>query len=95
MLNQAIFGLASAKEDLADFKAKRVFIYDTKGHPKAKGIRLTIPYPRSWFTEEGQHPNIVQKIKTTVGIYLIFYIKIDKIQKCIDLITVSPKSHSN
>ncbi|MBU4583227.1 MAG: hypothetical protein KKH02_12595 [Proteobacteria bacterium] len=72
MLNQATFADASAKADLAEFKAKRVSIYDTKGHPKAKGLRLTIPYPRSWVTEEGRHPNIVQNIKTTLdGKYLI------------------------
>ncbi len=72
MLNQATFADASAKADIANFKAKRVSIYDTKGHPKAKGIRLTIPYPKSWVTEEGRHPNIVQNIRTTIdGKYLI------------------------
>ena len=78
MLDQATFAIASSKADLADFKAKRVSIYDTKGHPKAKGLRITIPYPISWVTEEGQRPNIVQKIKTSEGKYLIsttIYIK--------------------
>lgn len=71
MLNQTTFALASAKADLADFKAKRVSIYDTKGHPKANGLWLTIPYPISWVTEEGRRPNIVQKIKTIDEKYLI------------------------
>jgi len=66
MLNQATFADASAKADIANFKAKRVSIYDTKGHPKAKGIRLTIPYPKSWVAAEGRHPNIVQKFETTI-----------------------------
>lgn len=35
--------------------------YDTKNHPKAKGIWLTIKYPTGWETKEGERPNIVQK----------------------------------
>jgi hypothetical protein len=35
--------------------------YDTKNHPKAKGIWLTIRYPAGWEAKEGVRPNIVQK----------------------------------
>lgn len=41
-------------------------------------MRLTIPYPASWVIEEGQRPNIVQKIKTSEENYMIstiIYIK--------------------
>jgi len=35
--------------------------YDTKNHPKAKGIWATIRYPTGWEAKEGERPNIVQK----------------------------------
>ena len=66
IINHTTLAVASAKNDLADFKAKRVSVYDTKGHSKAKGIRLTIPYPKSWVAAEGRHPNIVQKFEKTI-----------------------------
>jgi len=71
LFNQESFVSASPKSDIADFKAKRVSIYDTMEHPKAKGLRLKMPYPTSWSKEEGQRPNIVQKIKKGDGAYLI------------------------
>jgi len=33
----------------------------SKGHPKAKGVELTIRYPLSWKQYEADRPNIVQK----------------------------------
>jgi hypothetical protein len=35
--------------------------YDTKNHPKAKGVWATIRYPTGWEAKEGERPNIVQK----------------------------------
>lgn len=35
--------------------------YSTKGHPKAKGINISIEYPSDWKATEGQRPNIVQR----------------------------------
>ena len=35
--------------------------YDSKNHPKAKGIWATIRYPQGWVAKEGERPNIVQK----------------------------------
>ncbi len=35
--------------------------YDTKNHPKAKGIWATVRYPQGWVAKEGERPNIVQK----------------------------------
>jgi len=35
--------------------------FSSKGHPKAKGVELTIRYPLSWKQLEADRPNIVQK----------------------------------
>ena len=35
--------------------------YDSKNHPKAKGVWATVRYPTGWEVKEGERPNIVQK----------------------------------
>lgn len=40
--------------------------FDSKGHPKAKGVWLTVRYPQGWSAREGERPNILQKF---VGAY--------------------------
>lgn len=35
--------------------------FDTKNHPKAKGVWATVRYPSEWLPKEGERPNIVQK----------------------------------
>lgn len=35
--------------------------FDTKNHPKAKGVWATVRYPAEWQPKEGERPNIVQK----------------------------------
>lgn len=40
--------------------------YDTRNHPKAKGVWMTVRYPQMWQAKEGERPNIVQKF---VGTY--------------------------
>jgi hypothetical protein len=35
--------------------------YDSKNHPKAKGVWATVRYPSGWEVKEGERPNIVQK----------------------------------
>lgn len=35
--------------------------FDTKNHPKAKGVWATVRYPTGWEVKEGERPNIVQK----------------------------------
>jgi hypothetical protein len=35
--------------------------FSTTGHSKAKGINMTLAYPKSWLAKEGERPNIVQK----------------------------------
>lgn len=34
--------------------------FDTKNHPKAKGLWVTVKYPAGWKAAEGERPNIVQ-----------------------------------
>jgi hypothetical protein len=35
--------------------------FDSKNHPKAKGLWVTVRYPKGWQAKEGERPNIVQK----------------------------------
>jgi len=60
----------SALSDLQAFTSGQKVKYDSKGHPKAKGVHMTIEYPKSWQAQEGERPNIVQKFigKTDNGL---------------------------
>lgn len=42
-------------------------VFNTEGHPKAKGVNLRIAYPESWQAKEGERPNIVQKFVSEAG----------------------------
>jgi hypothetical protein len=35
--------------------------FDSKNHPKAKGVWATVRYPTGWDVKEGERPNIVKK----------------------------------
>jgi len=35
--------------------------YSTKDHPKAKGLDISLEYPKDWEAKEGERPNIIQK----------------------------------
>lgn len=54
---------ASVETDVEDFMSNRIHTFDTQGHPKAKGVSLTMPYPQSWIAKEGERPNVVQKFQ--------------------------------
>lgn len=41
--------------------------FSTAGHPKSKGISMTIEYPTTWTAKEGERPNIVQKFTSPGG----------------------------
>lgn len=41
--------------------------FNTSGHPKSKGIDLTISYPNSWTPAEGNRPNVVHKFTSEGG----------------------------
>ena len=41
--------------------------FNSKDHPKARGIELSIEYPRSWRALEGERPNILQKFVSESG----------------------------
>lgn len=47
--------------DIDAFKLNQTQKFFTKDHPKAKGINISLKYPKSWIAEEGERPNIVQK----------------------------------
>lgn len=57
--------------------------YYTKDHPKAKGLNISIEYPKNWVAKEGERPNIVQKFSGSVDKYGISSI-------CMILILDSP-----
>ena len=52
---------ASVEKDIEDFLSNRVHVFDSKGHPKAKNIRITFIYPQSWVAIEADRPNVVKK----------------------------------
>lgn len=41
--------------------------FRTKGHPKSKGTDWQIKVPKSWFAEEAERPNIIQKFTSDYG----------------------------
>jgi len=41
--------------------------FRTKGHPKAKGVDLSISFPASWSRREGHRPNIIQFFQSGAG----------------------------
>jgi len=47
---------ASAVKEFLDGTTK----FSTAGHPKAKGLVMTIEYPSTWAAKESDYPNIVQ-----------------------------------
>lgn len=47
---------APAKEFVDGFTQK----FTTKGHPKSKGLNISIEYPTSWILKEGKRPNIIK-----------------------------------
>jgi len=52
-----------ARELISGFK----IIFQSKGHPKAKGLDFRIEYPRSWFAKEGIRPHVLQLITSENG----------------------------
>ncbi len=51
--------------------------FDTKNHPKAKGVWATVRYPAAWQPKEGERPNIVQKFSGDYkGLFVMLAIQI-------------------
>jgi len=48
-------------EDTNAFLNGQKLKYHTNGHPKAKGLKISIEYPSHWNCQEGERSNIVQK----------------------------------
>jgi hypothetical protein len=57
----------SSAEELTDFKNGSKFVFSTKGNPKAKGLNITINYPKSWKAVEGDRPTTVKKFISNYG----------------------------
>lgn len=41
--------------------------FQSKGHPKAKGVDFQVSVPESWLQEEGNRPNVIQKFTSENG----------------------------
>lgn len=48
-------------EDTMRFLSGQKLKYYTDGHPKAKGLKISIEYPSHWAIKEGERPHVVQK----------------------------------
>ncbi len=51
----------SQTSDLQAFISGHKTKYSTEGHPKAKGINISIEYPSYWQISEGESPNVIQQ----------------------------------
>lgn len=59
--------------------------FDSKGHPKAKGVWATVRYPAGWEVKEGERPNIVQKFSGDYkGIFTILLLQIRQVDQPIE-----------
>jgi hypothetical protein len=52
---------------IKDFTTEKQKKFSTAGHPKSKGLNMTISYPKSWKALEGERPHIVQKFVSEGG----------------------------
>lgn len=53
--------------DVKEFTDGNRMKFSTSGHPKSKGLNMTISYPRNWKAMEGERPHIVQKFVSKGG----------------------------
>ena len=53
--------------EVLSFTQNTAIEYSTKGNPKAGGLHITLRYPSSWRTKEGNRPHIVQKFVSAAG----------------------------
>jgi len=59
--------------------------FDTKNHPKAKGIWLTVRYPNGWEIKEGERPNIVKKFSGDYnGLFVVLALQIVDVKEPIE-----------
>lgn len=51
--------------------------FDTKNHPKAKGVWVTVRYPADWKSKEGERSNMVQKFTGNYkGMFVVLSLQI-------------------
>lgn len=53
--------------EIAEFQARQTILFSSRGHEKARGLDVTLRYPRSWRAEEGDRPHVVQNFVATNG----------------------------
>lgn len=82
------FNHSVLKDDIRSYINGDRTKYFTKGHPKAKGINISIEYPSSWTPAEGERPNIVQKHSgdSSNGITRMFLVIIKDTPKFLSLL---------
>jgi hypothetical protein len=59
--------LALTQQPVGEFEAGAIEKFSTRGHPKANGVVMTLPYPKSWSAAEGERPDVVQKFVSDSG----------------------------
>lgn len=52
---------------VAEFTSGQKTQFSSANHAKAKGLNMTISYPKSWIAKEGDRPNILQKFVSNDG----------------------------
>jgi hypothetical protein len=58
---------ADPRQDLKSFLLGEKASWDSTGHPKAKGIRMKISYPKTWAADEDNRPHIAQMFTSEAG----------------------------
>lgn len=48
-------------EALAQFRARQLASFNSRGHAKSMGLNVSLRYPAAWLAEEGERPHVVQK----------------------------------
>lgn len=76
LINNSIY-----QKDFVSFTNGEINKFSTKDNPKAKGINITVSYPKNWKIGEGNHPNIVKKFESSSsdGVTRMFVILIKDI----------------
>jgi hypothetical protein len=65
---------------LGDMVNGNTGLFNSKGHPKAKGAVFTMKYPKDWDVSEGERPNVVKRFgytdATVTALALVLTIKL-------------------
>lgn len=59
--------VSAQPSEIAEFQARQTVQFSSRGHEKARGLNVTLRYPRSWRAEEGDRPHVLQNFLATNG----------------------------